>query len=386
MGQCECRNQDTEREEIETADNNNDLDYYNFEDYNYEIELSNFHKILIVILNILTGGIGTMLVPFLNKKRKIKVMIIAGILIGIFQILHFLHFFSLISGIKFLEDFYESISEDKFLSLFFEVSSDNDKLFPDENEENEENEEKSSILGFIIDTLKLNLSETLAKKQRKKVLKAIFGSISGMSYSNSLFTILVNLVNAKPDAPNYKLSIKIFLYNLFNPGVGFILSCFSLFPACDCEKQKYNLRGIILSISGMIFGVLLMICPFSLGIGIYLVKLTDKMFTIFPIKITFIFIGGTGVIISFILSGINKKTILEAAKIKVNPLDIFMGCGDNAEHLISEFGWSSFFKIIFNMVIPGSGTLCLLCKYGCDCYIILVSLVQLFGGIFFFFL
>lgn len=84
MGQCECRNQDTEREEIETADNNNDLDYYNFEDYNYEIELSNFHKILIVILNILTGGIGTMLVPFLNKKRKIKVMIIAGILIGIF--------------------------------------------------------------------------------------------------------------------------------------------------------------------------------------------------------------------------------------------------------------------------------------------------------------
>jgi hypothetical protein len=161
---------------------------------------------------------------------------------------------------------------------------------------------------------------------------------------------------------------------------------FFFISACDCEKQKYNLRGIILSISGMIFGVLLMICPFSLGIGIYLVKLTDKMFTIFPIKITFIFIGGTGVIISFILSGINKKTILEAAKIKVNPLDIFLGCGDNAEHLISEFGWSSFFKIIFNMVIPGSGTLCLLCKYGCDCYIILVSLVQLFGGIFFFFL
>jgi hypothetical protein len=61
-----------------------------------------------------------------------------------------------------------------------------------------------------------------------------------------------------------------------------------------------------------------------------------------------------------------------------------LGCGDNAEHLISEFGWSSFFKIIFNMVIPGSGTLGLLCKYGCDCYIILVGLVQMFGGIFFF--
>lgn len=60
-----------------------------------------------------------------------------------------------------------------------------------------------------------------------------------MSYSNSLFTILVNLVSANPDAPNYKLSVKIFLYNLFNPGVGFILSCFSLFPACDCARQKY---------------------------------------------------------------------------------------------------------------------------------------------------
>ena len=305
----EYKDQTPQSEENQLADLGNDLDNYVLKDYNYEIELSDFQKILVVILNILTGGIGTILLPFLNKKRKIKVMIIAGILIGLFQTLHFLHFFSLLSGIKFLEDFYDYISEDKFLTKFFEVSSDNDKLFPDVNEEKEE---KSSILEFIIDTLKLNLSETLDKKQRKKVLKAIFGSISGMSYSNSLFTILVNLVNAKPDAPNYKLSIKIFLYNLFNPGVGFILSCFSLFPACDCEKQKYNLRGIILSISGMIFGVLLMICPFSLGIGIYLVKLTDKMFTIFPIKITFIFIGGTGVIISFILSGINKKTILEA--------------------------------------------------------------------------
>ena len=32
----------------------------------------------------LTGGLGTILLPFLNKKRKIKTMIITGILIGLF--------------------------------------------------------------------------------------------------------------------------------------------------------------------------------------------------------------------------------------------------------------------------------------------------------------
>ena len=113
-------------------------------------------------------------------------MIIAGILVGLFQILHVLHFFSLLSGIKYLEDFYDSISDDKFLKKFFEDSSNKAKSSPEEEEE-----DKSSIFEFIIDTLKLNVSETIAKKQRKKVLKTIFGIISGMSYCNSLFTILV---------------------------------------------------------------------------------------------------------------------------------------------------------------------------------------------------
>ena len=52
-------------------------------DYNYEIELSSFQKFLVFFLNLLTGGLGTMLVPFLNKKRKAKTMIIAGIILGI---------------------------------------------------------------------------------------------------------------------------------------------------------------------------------------------------------------------------------------------------------------------------------------------------------------
>ena len=58
----------------------NDINNCVLGEYNYEIELSDIQKAIVIILNILTGGIGTILVPFLNKKRKIKTMIFAGIL------------------------------------------------------------------------------------------------------------------------------------------------------------------------------------------------------------------------------------------------------------------------------------------------------------------
>ena len=103
-----------------------------------------------------------------------------------------------------------------------------------------------------------------------------------------------------------------------------------------------------------------MICPISLCIGLYLVKLTNKLITIFPIKITFIFIGITGTFLSFLLSIINQKTILESVKIKVKPLEIIIGCGSNFLCLPSEFGWASFFRLLANMIIPGLGTLTLI--------------------------
>ena len=205
-----------------------------------------------------------------------------------------------------------------------------------------------------------------------------------MSYCNSLFTACVNFITAKPDSPNYKLGIKILLYNFFNPGVGIILSCFSLFPSCDCSNNKFDKRGIVLSILGIFTGIIVMLCPISLCIGTYLIKLTDKMITIFPIKITFIFIGAIGTFISFVLSAINKKTITEAIKIKINPLDMIIGYGENFSHLISTFGWASFFRILMNWIIPGSGTFTLLCKYGCSLCLILTSIIQFFGGVFFF--
>ena len=51
--------------------------------------------------------------------------------------------------------------------------------------------------GTIIDGFEFNISETISQKSRKKFLKSIFGLISGMSYANSIFTTVVNFLNAK---------------------------------------------------------------------------------------------------------------------------------------------------------------------------------------------
>jgi hypothetical protein len=118
MEQSETRRTNTNENQIVTYASK-DVDNYIKNDYNFEIELSCFQKVLVIVLNILTGGIGTILVPFLNKKRKIKTMIIAGILIGLFQIIHFLHFFSVLTGVKYIENFYDHISDNKFLEKFF---------------------------------------------------------------------------------------------------------------------------------------------------------------------------------------------------------------------------------------------------------------------------
>ena len=87
MESSEIRRNDSNENQIVTYASR-DVDNYIKNDYNFEIELSCYQKVLVIVLNILTGGLGTILVPFLNKKRKIKTMIIAGILIGLLQILH----------------------------------------------------------------------------------------------------------------------------------------------------------------------------------------------------------------------------------------------------------------------------------------------------------
>ena len=70
------------------------------------------------------------------KNQKKKRIIFASILISFFQILHFLHGFSLLKEVKFLEDIYDSICDDKFFKTIFgdEEKDDNneeqDKIIP----------------------------------------------------------------------------------------------------------------------------------------------------------------------------------------------------------------------------------------------------------------
>ena len=85
----------------------NDFNNYIIGQYDFEILLSSWQKILIFVLNIFTGGLGTLLLPFLNKKKKQISIICAAILLAILQTLHFLHFFGLLSKVEFLEKIYD---------------------------------------------------------------------------------------------------------------------------------------------------------------------------------------------------------------------------------------------------------------------------------------
>ena len=52
----------------------------------------------------------------------------------------------------------------------------------------------------------------------KNFLKFFFGIISGMSYANSIFSVIVNFLSNENKIPNYKLGIKSLLYSFFNLG------------------------------------------------------------------------------------------------------------------------------------------------------------------------
>ena len=72
------------------------------------------------------------------KNQKKKRLIFAAIVLSFFQILHFLHGFSLLTKVKFLEDIYNKISDD---SIF-------ETIFGDE-EKNDKNGEESKIIELI---------------------------------------------------------------------------------------------------------------------------------------------------------------------------------------------------------------------------------------------
>lgn len=226
------------------------LDKYIDNKYDFEIELDLWQKILILVLNIFTGGLGTLLVPFLNHKKEKLSFILATLLLAILQILHFLHFFSLLSKIEILEKFYNYISDDAFLeSIFGNKDISNSNL-----DTNGEEDEEGSVLGTI-DELEFNISETISQKSRKKFLKYIFGIISGMSYANSIFTTLVNFLKASDTEKSKIFGYKIVLYSFFNPGGGILLASFAMIPSF----YEKDIRGIVLYILSIIIGLIIIL-------------------------------------------------------------------------------------------------------------------------------
>ena len=348
----------------------NELDKFINSDFDFEIDLHLWQKILVLFLNILTGGLGTILVPFLNRKRKSVNLIIVGIILGILQIFHFLHFFSLLRGIKILERFYDYISDDNFLLLFFKNTKD------------EKHDDYTNISNKFFD---INFSGIIAKKLRIKYLKILFGIISGMSYANSLFTVLVNFIAKKEDQPNYKLGIKTLLYNIFNPGAGLLISSIVLVDSIKCNSFE-NFKNFIISFIGIIISIILLICPFIACLGVYLILLTSKYIEIYEIKLLLNFIGFFGMILSLSFSTFTKNAIFESIKKEKNhPFDIAWKYGETIINAFSEFSFITLLLFVMNILLPGTGTFCLICKYkgsfGKSC--IILSIFHFYSGLFF---
>ena len=112
------------------------------------------------------------------------------------------------------------------------------------------------------------------------------------------------------------------------------------------------------------------------------------MITLFPLKITLIYIGFIGIFISILTSRINKRKILEAKHLVIKrplrPFDILYKCGESMVRLNSTFGFKSFFRLFANIVIPGTGTMSLLYKYGFDLVIFRTAIIQFILGDLFF--
>ncbi len=136
-----------------------------------------------------------------------------------------------------------------------------------------------------------------------------------------------------------------------------------------------------------------MICPIFICLGIYLLKITQSITDIYPIKFTLLFIGIIGTIVSFSFSFVKKNAIIASYEKNVKPFDIVMNFKENLKNLKSNFGLKSLMRILANMILPGSGTFSLIFKYKCNncCYkpylgFFFLSIYQLYSGSIFLYL
>ena len=87
----------------------------------------------------------------------------------------------------------------------------------------------------------------------------------------------------------------------------------------------------------------------------FLTKITNRMLTLFPLKITLIFIGCLGILLSIITSGFNKKLIKESydlfnkkEKEILLPFDIIYKVEEKLNVLRSKFDCETFCRLRSN--------------------------------------
>ena len=107
-----------------------------------------------------------------------------------------------------------------------------------------------------------------------------------MSYCNSIFSVIVNLLKKKDNEPNYKIGIKTLFYSIFNPWAGFLISSIILIDSCKCGKSNdYNAPGFWVSLLAFLLSLFLMVCPYFICIELYIMKNMWKYSSILSLKI-----------------------------------------------------------------------------------------------------
>ena len=328
--------------------------------------------IIIFLLNLLTGGFGTLSIPLLFKLEK-KSSYFLAIILGLLQILHFVHLILILSGNNSLQIVYDIIGGENVLKFLiqnpkqkemyneFEDEADNLKEnlgLDDEDDENEEIYEQN---------------QQILKNADTSFLKKFFAVISMLSYFNSLFEPLIKFFFGNDDDDEDKLFDKL-KFGIFNPGTAIIITSAQ-------SIKNFKIVPTIISIIGIIMGFLLMFCPFITGFAIYLIKTINNFRMMFlVINVHLLYFGIFGSLFSIIYAFLRKDIDNEIS----NPLDIKFNCCLLFQKA-SNFGIPTIIRIIFNLILPGTGTFSLLCKkdYGCNVGIFFTSLIQFLIGVLF---
>ena len=338
---------------------------------------------LVLLLNICTGGLGTIISPFIFKENCNSRKIIIGIIVGCVQILHFVHLLSSVIGFKFITNFYDIIGGENILTP---IMSDKYKNFQNMKKNISEslhqkipdidNNEDENTFGMFT----INPGDIIEMKFRVSFVKIILQVISGFSFVNSCLSPLINLIK------DNKIDLKMFTYGIFNPGEGVLISAILLFNGEYCK--------LIISLIGLLIGILLMLSPYILGVGLYLMKIVYNILNLFIIKLFITYFGTIGVLYSMIFSFLQKdkkeSSLIELDQkgdvLKGMLFDIDCKFGSIHYKLKSEFGVAGILRVIANTLIPGSGIFSLLCKYDFIVAIFFVGMIQLMEAILFIFI